>query len=219
MNNRFISPILLFFAIISVSHAYGLTFEQEHIFIQAQPGDDKAEAVYHFTNENDHPITVLLVKSSCGCTVPELDKKIYAPGEKGEIKAIFNFEARSGKQRNTVTIVTDENGETSTVLKLEVDIPELIKAKPFFVFWKKGDEPTAKTIKLTVLDSKIIKPIAVKNDDPNFTVTLNPTDEPSVFDLIITPQQTSESAQAPLLISTNFPEKNPKGLQVYAAIR
>lgn len=210
---------VFFFGIIFASTLHGLTFEQESIFIQAEPDDDKAEAVYRFTNENDYPVTVLLVKSSCGCTVPELDKKIYSPGESGQIKAHFNFGARSGKQRKTITIVTDEGGETSTLLQLEVDIPELIKAKPFFVFWEKGDEPIAKTIKLTVLDSKMIKPIAVKNDDPNFTVNLTPTDDPNIFDLIITPQQTSEPAQAPLLIRTNFPEKNPKGLQVYAAVR
>jgi hypothetical protein len=219
MKNRLTLPILLFLAVISASYAYGLTYEQEHIFIQAQPDDDKAVAVYSFTNENAHPVTVLLVKSSCGCTVPELDKKIYSPGESGQIKALFNFGARSGKQRKTITVVTDENGETTTELKLEVDIPELIKAKPFFVFWKKGEDLISKTIKLTVLDSEMIKPIAVKNDDPNFTVDLASTEDPNIFDLIITPKQTSEPAQAPLLIRTNFPEKNPKGLQVYAAVR
>jgi hypothetical protein len=219
MKNRLTLPILFLIGVISTSHIYGLTFEQEHIFIQAQARDDKAEAVFHFTNENDHPVTVLLVKSSCGCTVPELDKKTYSAGESGQIKALFNFGARSGKQRKTITVVTDEGGETSTLLKLEVDIPELIKAKPFFVFWKKGDELISKTIKLTVLDSEIIKPIAVKNDDPNFAVDLAPTEDPNIFDLIITPKQTSEPAQAPLLIRTNFPEKNPKGLQVYAAVR
>jgi hypothetical protein len=210
---------VFFFAIIFASTLHGLTFEQESIFIQAEPDDDKAEAVYRFTNENDYPVTVLLVKSSCGCTVPELDKKIYSAGESGQIKALFNFGARSGKQRKKITVVTDENGETTTELQLEVYIPVLIKAKPHFVFWRKGDEPTSKTIKLTVLDSNMIKPISIKNDDPNFTVDLAPTEDPNIFDLIITPQQTSKPAQAPLLIRTNFPEDNPKGLQVYAAVR
>ncbi|MBL4576387.1 MAG: DUF1573 domain-containing protein [Opitutaceae bacterium] len=210
---------VLLFGTIFAAQLHGLTFEQKNIFIQAQPADDKAEALFHFTNESDHTVTVLLVKSSCGCTVPELDKKVFAPGEEGQIKALFSFGARSGKQLKTITVVTDENREKTTRLQLEVDIPQLIKATPFFVYWKKGEQPTSKTIKLTVLDSEMIRPISVRNDSSIFSSDLTPTDDPNIFDLIITPKDTSKRDQSPLLIRTNFPENNPKGLQVYAAIR
>ena len=90
--------------------ALGLTWESTSISHEAAPQDGEYKAGYSFTNESDQVVTIESVRSSCGCTVPELKKRDYAPGESGTIEAVFSFGTRTGLQRKTISVVTDEAG-------------------------------------------------------------------------------------------------------------
>jgi hypothetical protein len=54
---------------------------------------------FKFKNAGDALLRIGKIHSTCGCTVPELSKKEYAPGESGVIKATFN----AGRGVGTVT--------------------------------------------------------------------------------------------------------------------
>ena len=49
-------------------------------------------------NEGQTAVTNESLKPSCGCTTAELEKKTYAPGEKGEVRARFDIGQRVGVQ-------------------------------------------------------------------------------------------------------------------------
>jgi hypothetical protein len=100
-----------------------LTFETEDLFMEAGLGDTGITGVFSFTNTGDSTVTVTQVRSSCGCTVPELEKLTYAPGESGEIKAVFSFGSRQGDQRKTVTVETDHPSQARVLLALRTSIP------------------------------------------------------------------------------------------------
>ena len=71
---------------------------------------NQGESVSHqfvFTNTGEAELIINNAKGSCGCTVPKWPKKPIAPGEKAEIKVTFNSSGREGKQKKTVTLVTN----------------------------------------------------------------------------------------------------------------
>ncbi len=42
------------------------------------------QAHFRFRNTGDHTVNVTDLKPSCGCLNPKLDKRVYAPGDRGE---------------------------------------------------------------------------------------------------------------------------------------
>ena len=52
-------------------------------------------ASYVFTNSSGHAITISEIKTSCGCTTAELEKRIYQTGESGTINVVFDIGSRT----------------------------------------------------------------------------------------------------------------------------
>ena len=70
---------------------------------------EKVEHTYYFKNTGKMDLVILDTESSCGCTVPEYSKEPVRPGEKGEIKIVFDTTGKSGFQDKKVTIFTNTN--------------------------------------------------------------------------------------------------------------
>ena len=88
----------------------------------------QGETVSHqfvFTNTGEGDLIISNAKGSCGCTVPKWPKKPISPGEKAEIKVTFNSSGREGKQKKTVTLVTNAIPNTKVLtISGEVIVPE-----------------------------------------------------------------------------------------------
>ncbi len=106
--------------VISALNGSGLEWETKRISIVATHEQESAEGIFAFTNNSDQTVTIKSVRSSCGCTVPELEKREFQPAESGEIKALFTFGTRTGAQRKSISVVTDEpdQEEPRTIGKL-----------------------------------------------------------------------------------------------------
>jgi len=76
-----------------------LTWNTERIDLTTKPGDKEAVGLFRFENNSQKTVTITSVQPSCGCTTAALEKRIYAPGEKGEIKAVFTLGDRVGHKR------------------------------------------------------------------------------------------------------------------------
>ena len=103
-----------------------ITFESEvHDFGDIGPGSSNA-CEFKFTNTG---IAVLKVnkkiESTCGCTVPELSKEEYAPGESGIIKVKFS----AGKQASPVSkhMYVSSNDKTRTKIDLTIKANIILK--------------------------------------------------------------------------------------------
>lgn len=96
--------------------------ETEHDFGNMKEGD-KAEHIFVFTNTGKHPLKIDRALGSCGCTVPEWPKEEIAPGEKGEIKVVFNSRGKRGRQVKSVSIFGNTN-PTKTVIYIKADVAE-----------------------------------------------------------------------------------------------
>lgn len=80
--------------------------------------DSKAEHEFEFTNTGKSDLIIRKVKASCGCTAVNPKSKIIKPGESSSIKTIFHSGKRQGKQQKTITVVSNDPKNPSTILKL-----------------------------------------------------------------------------------------------------
>jgi len=84
--------------------------------------DDKVTPFYEvpFTNEGDGTLIIKDLRASCGCTVGQLDKRVYEPGESGVIKIQFKPQGKSNLVRQTVTLTTNDPSLTNYEAKINV---------------------------------------------------------------------------------------------------
>ena len=122
-----------------------LAWAETHLKIQAEPEDKEVIGTFSFQNGGSETVTILNVTSSCGCTVAELDRKVYDPGESGSIRATFSVGSRVGTQIKRITVSSDQDGGSSQVLILETRIPEILRVHPKLVLWAGRPETGAQT--------------------------------------------------------------------------
>jgi hypothetical protein len=68
-----------------------LSWTNQKVELTAKPGEKEVIGLFRFVNSGNTTITVTDIKPGCGCTTAELIKRTYAPGEAGEIKAVFTI--------------------------------------------------------------------------------------------------------------------------------
>jgi len=106
-----------------------LTFEKEiHDFGDIGPGSSN-DCEFKFTNTGNAVLKVnKKIESTCGCTVPELSKEEYAPGESGTIKVKFSAAKQAGLTSKHLSV----NSNDKTRAKIELTIKANIILKVDF---------------------------------------------------------------------------------------
>jgi len=87
------------------------------------------EFEYKFKNVGTEKLIVSHVQSTCGCTVPALAKKEYAPGEEGAIKVKYTSPSREGSTTKKVYFHSNDAVnprfglmiKSNTILKVSVE--------------------------------------------------------------------------------------------------
>ncbi len=73
---------------------------------------------YEFTNTGKTDLIIRKIKTSCGCTATNQEKDVIKPGEKSNIEVTFNSSGKHGKQRKTITVITNSPKNTTTRLTI-----------------------------------------------------------------------------------------------------
>ena len=115
-----------------------IKFEKtEHNFGTIKEGT-QATITFTFTNEGDEPLVLNSVRASCGCTTPKWTKEPVAPGQTGEITAIYNSKGRPGNFTKTITVkYNGTEGDATqyltirgTVQSAPAETPSPVEANP-----------------------------------------------------------------------------------------
>jgi hypothetical protein len=114
------------------------------------------ELTFKFKNVGNETLVIKKINSSCGCTVPRVDKKSYQPGETGVIPVKFNSRGLKGKISKAVTIVTNNRDNEYTTLRIK----GTVMLKNFATAQIGPNELDFKTVKV---GKKYSKSITVKN--------------------------------------------------------
>jgi hypothetical protein len=95
----------------SASRNYGTVIEGE-----------KVNVSYRFRNTGTTPLVIGQVRPSCGCTIAEQPQKPIAPGEEGEIKAVFNSDHHPGINHKTLFVNANTKGTQNYSLQFVVQV-------------------------------------------------------------------------------------------------
>lgn len=142
--------------------------------------NDEREVSYEFKfrNTGDSNLEIFELKGSCGCTVPALDKKVYAPGESGQIKVIYNPNNRRGKQHTTVTVTTNDPVRAQLTLGLESEVKPTIMTEPQVASIGQVERGKEATTIITITSRrKDILPVQVTPGDAKVNATLKQYEE------------------------------------------
>lgn len=199
----------------------GLDWKQTELQLEAAPLDEKIEAAFHFTNTGTTTVTIVEARPSCGCTVPTLAQREFAPGESGDLHIVFTIgEGMEGPQEKTLAVLTHEPAEQMYVLTLRVNIPGLWDVQPKFVKWESGATPTAQSITIHARHPELARPVSVEARDSRFTAELTAVaDEAGKFIVTVTPTQTATPMFTSILVATTAPGETPRSIQLYAIVR
>lgn len=207
--------VFLWCGLLSLSAS--LTWEKTLFEHTAKPGEERVTATFAFTNSGHEPVEILNMRATCGCTVPALEKRVYEPGESGEIDVVFSYGSRTGEQNLNVTVFTTERPQP-TQLRLLVTIPQLVELTPRIVYWRRGEPMDPRIVRIRVASEHGVAITDVRPHNNAFAHTLTENGEGD-YTLEITPPPDGERQMGRFDIVSNFPEKNPRVFPVFVGLR
>jgi len=201
--------ISLAFLLPAVGRAQ-LSWDSRQLDMRPTGAEPAVVGNFEFTNAGTRPVTIVDVKSSCGCTTAALAKKTYAPQEKGKITATFTIGERQGFQQKQIMVTTDDAAEPYTQLTVRVMIPELLRMEPAALQWAVGGENGARVVKLTVGTGQPVHVLGVRTSDERLFATLKPVEPGHSYEVTVTADSTAQPLRGMLRIETDFPPGRPK---------
>jgi len=189
---------------------------------KAAATDTKTVAVFHFVNSGKSDVNIKSLQSTCGCTTAELEKRLYKPGESGDIRAVFTYGERTGKQHKVIKIETEEDGVTNTgMLEIFVDIPEAIRVTPRIQFWKTGADLDSLPVTIEIAENFTGKPVSIRMFTPNSNFSLTPLEQtaPGNYRFEVRPLSTKESQTEAGEILIEVPGADSRKIMFYLSVR
>ncbi|HEY0791406.1 MAG TPA: hypothetical protein VGD78_10125, partial [Chthoniobacterales bacterium] len=142
-----------------------------------------------------------------------------APGESGELAARFDFAGRTGPQEKSIVVLTKDTINQPVILKLLVTIPEAVKIEPEVVFWRVGEEPKPKVIRVTVAEGLPAKIVSITSNNLAMRVDLKEVTPGKKVEVAVTPQNAGQPAKATVFIKTDDPVENRATHYAWAQVR
>ncbi|MEN3941229.1 DUF1573 domain-containing protein [Prosthecobacter sp. SYSU 5D2] len=180
-----------------------LALEVPLIELKPRPEDESVTTTFVFHNKGTKPVKVLSIDSACSCLSADLDKAVYAPGEKGTGKAEFKVSSFVGRHEKSVHVQTDDPSQPEWVIPFILEVPEVIKIEPKTLQWWIGDEAQAKTAKVTMTgDAPMsIKDITSTRENVEFSwKEITPGRE---YEVTVKPKNTTDVMLGALRIETD----------------
>lgn len=117
---KFILPVL-FLSLITFTFAEQprMQFKESTIDFGDVESGKVVDVNFEFENTGDSVLIIKNISTSCGCTAAKLEKREYAPGEKGVIPVKFNTKGYNGRVTKTITIATNDQENVYSRLKIE----------------------------------------------------------------------------------------------------
>ena len=197
-----------------------LAWDKHSLEFQPTVTDTNVVMKFTFKNVGSQTVTLSKVTSSCSdCTTMELKKNAFQPGESGEINAVFKFGERVGVHEKTIVVESDDPKEPKAELKFKVNIPEILKVTPSFVFWVRDGEKAAKTMNVKVVYGEPVNIEWVRSGHPKLQAELEIVRAGWEYVIKLTPLDTSRPVRGMVRIETDFSVERLRTLYVYAYVK
>lgn len=84
--------------------------------------NSKVEHTFNLKNMGKRDLIIRDVKSSCGCTAVSPSKNLVASNENVPLKVVFDATGKSGRQNKTITVITNDPKNPTTILRISSNI-------------------------------------------------------------------------------------------------
>jgi hypothetical protein len=199
--------------------ASALQWASTEVVLRPQADGTMPVASYGFRNDTAAPVTITQAVATCDCTLIDLAKKTYAPGESGTLLVRFDPTGRSGTVSRTINVVTDEPGALSQLLKLTAELPEVLSFTPRDLSWAEGEERGAKSLDVLVNAPGGVELAAAWANQPDFKVELVTVTPRTHYRVKVKPPEGPKPQQAVILLRAVGPVPAGTAPTFYARVR
>jgi hypothetical protein len=211
--------VVMVFILVGLPAARALQWTGTEAVLRPQADGAMPVASYPFRNDTAAPVTITQAVATCDCTLIDLAKKTYAPGESGVLVARFDPTGRSGTVSRTINVETDEPGAPSQLLKLTAELPEVLSFTPRDLSWAAGEKPEAKSVDVLLNVPGGVELAAAWANQPDFKVELVTVTPRTHYRVKVTPPEGPKPQQAVILLRAVGPVPAGTALTFYARVR
>ena len=101
-----------------MANAPKIEFENLEFDIGTLKDGDKANHNFVFKNTGKSDLIIRRIRAACGCTATNPEKMVIKPGESSHITVTFNSRGQKGRQNKTITIITNDPNQSTTILRI-----------------------------------------------------------------------------------------------------
>ena len=181
---------------LSTSAFAGLNWDQTTCLIRTTPDAGSVVGVFRFTNNGSVAVRILETVSTCECTVTQSEDAEVAPGGSGEIKVRFVLAGRTGLQRKTIEVLSNDPQTPRTTLNLHVQIDPQITISPGVLWWRIGGEARTQSVRVTAPEGAPAWYVGVQCSNPLWRVALKTEVYGRQYTIEATPSATGERGSA-----------------------
>lgn len=88
---------------------------------------EEAKTTITLKNVGDAPLKIEKVKSSCGCTVAQVTKKLLEPGESEDVKVTYNTKKRAARVSQKIRVNSNDPASPVTVIEIKGRVKQLVE--------------------------------------------------------------------------------------------
>jgi len=187
-----------------------LQWQRTQAELRASPDDGFVEIRFPFKNGGNYPITVQKLKTSCGCTSASIQKPDYAPGEHGEVLAVFGIGNRVGLNEKKIIVTTDDKSNPETVLGFRVYIWKTAILTPSVLFWKPGDEKSTQKIRIRIVRDDPLNLVKAECSSPAWHSRLQTIKPGREYEAEVTMLDSKLAETGTLTITSDSPTADPQ---------
>ncbi len=167
----------------------------EYDFGVVAPDSKDNKGRFTFTNVGQGTLKIDHVQSTCGCTVPELSKKEYAPGETGMVEITFHAPAHAGSVTKHLYIISNDPETPRAELALKAKVEVKVVAEPNTVeLILNKDNAGMPSIKVKSLDNQPFKITGITVSGETMTFQFDPNEKATEH--VLTPKVDISKLQA-----------------------
>ena len=168
-----------------------------------------------FTNKGDRELLIERTHAPCGCTVPKLDKKLYAPGETGIIKVRYLAQKSAGKVSKSVEVYSNDrtNAFVKCLLQGVVELSATVEPKMLKLSLK-AENAGMQPIIIKSTTDKPISISSIKDVSGTMTFDFDPAAKATEFKLTATVdmEKLKKKPNGSIIIIARTPEANQLSL-------
>jgi len=179
-----------------------------HDFGAVAPGS-ASSCEFKFCNDGKGTLVISNIGKSCGCTVPELAKKDYAPGECGTLKVTYNADKAAGARSRRLTVYSNDPNNPNVELTIKAVITQKVEFEPKKLeFTLKGENAGAAELTIRSVDNQPFSVTSFKATSDAVTAQFDPAAKDTKFVLKtkILPEKMTSNPNGRINIALTHPD-------------